>query len=533
MTRRLFAGAVLGVLAQLSSVGLLLTSAWLIVRAAEHPPVLYLMVAIVSVRFFGVGRAVFRYAERLLTHDAALRMATNARVEVYRELERVAPRGLPRQRRGDVVSRVVGDVDAIQDQLLRVRLPWLYALTSATCVIVLLTFIEPRAGLILAAHVAGSALFVRVGLPDATRDTNAAELSGTMSAEASALALTSRDLVAFGSAHAFGRDIRDAIDRLAAAQRRSTWVGGLGSAYVLVSTGVAVALLAFAASGAPPVVAGVLLLAPVALLEPLEALADAERLRPTIESARRRLDELAVLAIPDSEPLVAASLPVGSQLAVEDLAVGWNGTIACHISFELDQGDVVGLSGPSGVGKSTLALTLAKLVPPRAGRISLGGVDYADLDGAAVRSRLGLSGQDDVLFDTTIRENLRIADPAADDRAMHSALRRARLDEFVRDLPRGLDTPVGEHGSELSGGERTRLALARLILGRHRLLVFDEPTEHLDRPTAEALLDDIHDLARDHAVLIISHSSTVLASCDRVVELRDARQAELVHAVGA
>lgn len=527
MRRRLVAGAALGILAQLSSVGLLLTSAWLIVRAAEHPPVLYLMVAIVSVRFFGLGRALFRYAERLMTHDAALIMTIDERVHAYQELDRVAPSGLPRQRRGDVVSRVVGDVDTVQDRLLRLRLPWTYALVSSACVIALLGFISPVAGVVLTAHVVACTLFVRlvVARLSQRRRSSAAALQGTMSADASLLVLASRDLVAFGAADGVGRTLRASFDELAAVQRTSTWVGGLGTAFILASTGITVAVLGLTSSGMPAVLAGVLLLAPVALLEPLESLADAERLRPDVHAARARLDELSAIPTPVSSPGMPLPLPTSSTLLVEDLSVGWDRTIAQHISFDLARGDVVGVSGPSGVGKSTLALTLAGLVEPRAGRIRLGGIDLADLAGADIRSRVGVSGQDDMLFDTTIRENLRVADPAVDELSMTAALARAGLADFVFGLPLGLDTPVGEHGRQLSGGERQRLCLARLILAGRNVLIFDEPTEHLDQPTAEALLVDIRSLADDHAVLIISHSPQVLAGCDRIVGLTDDRKA--------
>jgi ABC-type multidrug transport system fused ATPase/permease subunit len=210
---------------------------------------------------------------------------------------------------------------------------------------------------------------------------------------------------------------------------------------------------------------------------------------------------------------------VSTTLTVDDLAIGWDRTLDRHLSFRLGRGDLVGVAGPSGGGKSTLALTLARLIAPRFGDLRLGDVDYADLAASDIRTRIGLSGQDDVLFDTTIRENLKIADPEATDAAMTDALTRAGLGDFIRGLPLGLDTPVGEHGNALSGGERKRVTLARLLLGRHEILVLDEPTEHLDEPTAAALLADIASLTADHGVMIISHSPMALAACQRVVHV--------------
>ncbi|MDX6275981.1 MAG: ATP-binding cassette, subfamily bacterial CydC [Nocardioidaceae bacterium] len=530
MTRRLLAGAGLGVLAQLCSVGLLLTSAWLIVRAAQHPPVMYLMVAIVSVRFFGIGRAVFRYAERLLTHDAALSLTVEARVTAYQELDRVAPAGLPRQRRGDIVNRIVADVDTVQDRLLRIRLPWIYALTSSACVIVLLAFISPIAAGILTAHVLACTVFVRcvVARLSPARRKNVAVLQGAVAADASVLVLASRDLIAYDAARGVGRTMGDSFRELATVQRSSAWIGGLGSAFILASTGGTIAALGLICSGVPAVVVGVLLLAPVALLEPLETLAECERLRPAVTAAGARLDELATVHPPIASPASPLPLAASSTLSVENLAIGWDRTIARDISLHLIRGDLIGVSGPSGVGKSTLAMTLAGLIEPKGGRVRLGGVDLANLEGTDIRTRIGVSSQDDVLFDTTIRENLRIADPRADDHAMGVALDRAGLGTFVRSLPRGLDTPVGEHGGRLSGGERQRLGLARLVLGGHAVLIFDEPTEHLDHAGAEALLDDVRLLADDHAVLVISHSPHVLDRCDRILQLHG-----LQSAVGA
>ncbi|AXT86599.1 thiol reductant ABC exporter subunit CydC [Aeromicrobium sp. A1-2] len=521
MRRRLVAGATLGVAAQLSSIGLLLTSAWLIVRAAQHPPVLYLMVAIVSVRFFGVGRAVFHYGERLLTHDVALAATTDQRVRTYRDLDRVAPFGLDRQRRGDLISRIVGDVESGQDRLLRLRLPWTYAFVSTAAVVLLATLVRPAAGLIVALHVLACFAFLRLGAGRGRVDASAG-LRGTMSADASAFVMASRDLVAYGITPDTCPEQHRTIDALAQTQRAAAWVSGLGTAFVLASTGVSLLALGLVATGAPSVMVGVLLLAPVALIEPLESLAEAERLRPDVEAAERRLHELSTVPTPVDEPTGPHPLPESSVLSVNDLVVGWDRSITAPISFELRRGDLLGITGSSGAGKSTLAMTLLKLVESRGGSIRLGGTDLADLSGSSVRTRIGMSGQDDTVFDTTIRENLRIADPAADETALLAALDRAGLAAFVRGLPEGLDTPVGEHGGELSGGERQRLSIARLLLARRDVIILDEPTEHLDPSTAAALLDDIVGLARDHAVLVISHSGLALDRCDRVINLAGA-----------
>ncbi|MBM9462797.1 thiol reductant ABC exporter subunit CydC [Aeromicrobium sp. YIM 150415] len=519
---RLGLGVLMGVLAQLSAIGLLLAAAWLIVRAAQQPPVLYLMVAIVSVRAFGIARAVFRYVERLMTHDVALRDATTDRVEVYRQLNRIAPAGLTGQRRGDVVSRVVSDVQTRQDRLLRVGLPWWTGLLASVVVIGVVAALDLRSGLVVAGGVVVSAVAIRstVARIAARRDgRRAAAARGRLAADVSQIVLAGPDLVAFGAGDRFRAETGRSVTELAGAQRRGAGAVGLASAIVLAVTGAAVALVAAWSAGASVVVVGVLVLAPIALSEPLEAWGDAERHRPAVDDADTRIAALTALPAPIAEPDQSTALPSAWSLRLRGLAVGWESTLVDGIDLDVNEGEIVAITGPSGIGKSTLAYTLLRLIEPRAGSIQLGDVDVRELGSDDVRGRIGYLGQDEIIFDTTIRENLRIADPEAGDESAMTALDRAGLGEFVRSLPRGLDTPVGEHGSRLSGGERQRLALARLLLGDHRIVVLDEPTEHLDAPTARALLDDLLALAPDRSVIVISHAPEVLDRIDRVIRL--------------
>lgn len=514
---RLWLGRGFGVLSQLSGIALLLVSAWLIVRAAEQPPVLYLMVAIVSVRFFGLARAVLRYVERLFTHDSAFTIVTEARVEAYRDLDRVAPAGMAGERRGDLVSRVVSDVDAILDHLLRLRTPWIVAIGSALAVTGAVVLIQPKAGLVVGVCAAEAMLLIRFAVPQRTEDV--ARSRGQLAAEVSQAVLAAPDLIAAGATGPVLATVRTRVRRLALLQRRGAWSSGLGSAIVLSSTGVSIAIVASLTVGLDPVLTGVVVLAPLALAEPLESLADAERLRPQTVAARARLTELGLVDDPVREPDEPHLLPSGHDLVVRDLAVGWSATVADDISFTLAEGDAIAVTGPSGVGKSTLALTLARLVEPRGGAMLLGGADLRDLAAADVRTRIGYLGQDEVVFDTTIRENLRIADPAAHDDQMGRALEAAGLADFVAGLPKGLDTRVGEGGGRLSGGERQRLCLARLLLADHRVLVLDEPTEHLDRDTAEALVRDLLSLRPERSLVIVSHVPWVIEAVGQVVSL--------------
>jgi ATP-binding cassette subfamily C protein CydC len=518
---RLAWGRSLGVLSQLAAVALLLVSAWLIVRAAEQPPVLYLMVAIVAVRFFGLSRAALRYVERLLTHDVALARVTEARVSAYRDLDRIAPVGVPGRRRGDLVSRVVSDIDAVQARMLRLRSPWITALVVSVLTVGLVAVVDPVSGAVVATTTTLVLALVRVVVPWAVRRSGdrSSRWRGDLAADVSHGLVAAPDLVAYGATGLVRDSAHRSIDLLAGAQRRTARLAGAGEAIVMLGAGVAVAAVAALSDGLDPVLVGVVVLAPLALLEPLTAVADAEALRPGIEDAEQRLAQLADAADAMARPATPAAMATSFDLVAEDLAVGWDSTLASGVDLDLPEGAVIAVTGPSGVGKSTLALTLARLLEPRGGTVRLGGTDVRALAASDVRSVVGYLGQDEIVFDTTIRENLRVAGPDAADADVMEALGRAGLVEFVRSLPDGLDTPVGERGGRLSGGERQRLCLARLVLGGHRVLVLDEPTEHLDEEAADALLDDVLALAPERSLVIVTHSPRVLARVDRVVRV--------------
>lgn len=514
-------GASLGVAAQLSSLGLLLTSGWLVVRAAEQPPVLYLIVAITSVRMFGVARAALRYAERLLTHDAALARGVDDRVRAYRALARTMP-AAGAMRRGDVVRTVVSDVETVQDGLLRLRLPWISAVVASAVTVAVVSLVLPAAGLVLALYAGGVLLVARVLVPRLA-DGGTGSGSGAATSVAgnvTELVLAAPDLVAYGSARGRDATVHAAVDALALQDRRRAWAGGVGSLVVLLGGAacvLATALVTADAGLAGPLV-GVLVLAPIGLVDVLDAVAEAERLRPRVDAARARLSALEAATDPMPAPAADAA-PLGFDLELQDVTLGWDRDLVRGVTAHVGEGGVLVVTGPSGAGKSTLAATLSRLVEPRAGTVRLGGADLLDLTREQVRGVVGWMQQDAVLFDTTVRENLRVADPGASDDLVWRTLGRVRLADTVASWPDGLDTVLGEGGAVLSGGERQRIALARMLLAGHRVLVLDEPTEHLDAPTARALLDDVDALAPEHTLVIVSHAPEVVARYDHRLDL--------------
>jgi thiol reductant ABC exporter CydC subunit len=527
-----FWGAVVaGALAAGCAVGLMATSAWLISRAALHPPVLHLMVAIVAVRAFGIGRGALRYLERLLGHDAALRALGSMRVRVFRHLAKVAPAGLAGFRRADLAQRLAADVDAVLDLLTRVLLPYAVAIVVGAGSVLLIGALSPIAGVTLA----GGILLVGVGVPvlqaRAARraDGRLAPLRGELATGAADLLHGLPDLIAYGAA-------ADRLDRLArvgaelrAAERRSSVVAGLAAAVTALATGLSV--LVGLAAGAVAVRSGdlrgellaVVVLTPLAVFETVGTLPAAAQRFAACRAAMRRLSEVLATVSPVTEPAhVPVALPAGPHtLELAGVGAAWvPGRPVLHdVDLTLAPGDRVALVGPSGSGKSTVAALLVRFLDPTAGHITMDGVDLRDIPSDRVRQIVGYLPEDAYLFDSTIAANLRVARPDATDDELREVLTQARLREWVDGLPDGLGTAVGEHGMELSGGERRRLALARALLAGFEVLILDEPTEHLDDETAAALTRDLLAAAGDRTVLLITHRPGIAAEVDRVVTL--------------
>lgn len=505
---RLALALVLGVAAAGSAVALLATSAWLITAASAQPPVLLLMVPIVAVRAFGVGRGVFRYVERLVGHDAAYRVLGETRARITGRLEKLAP--LTSQRKGDLLVRLVLDVDAVLDLWLRVLLPATVAAVTAAATVALLAILLPAAG----AAVAVAVLIACTVVPWLTARTaeraerHLAGARGDVAATTTEALLTAADVVAYNAIDTVLNDFSRRDARLAAAERRSAWSAGLGSALLVLCVGgasIAALVLGSTANITGPVFA-VLVLTPLALADVLGGLPAAAQLAIRVRASLDRVQELVDTPSPVTEPVEPLPLPVGRDLKVRLLRAGYDDSdVLDGLNLDVPAGSRVVITGPSGSGKSTLASVLLRFLEPRGGEVLLDGVDVARLQGDQVRSVVGLLTQESHVFDTSIRENLLLAKPGASDLRLWEALYRARLGVLVESLPDGLDTMVGEHGARLSGGERQRLAFARLLLADRDVLVLDEPTEHLDEETGRALLADLFEAAGDRTVVLLTH----------------------------
>ncbi|WP_329043626.1 thiol reductant ABC exporter subunit CydD [Streptomyces sp. NBC_01422] len=525
----------LGSLAVGSSVGLMAVSGWLISRASEQPPILYLMVAVTATRAFGMGRAVFRYAERLVSHDAVLRMLADLRVAVYRGLERIAPAGLRTARRGDLLSRLVSDVDALQDYWLRWLLPAATALLVGTGAAAFTGWLLPEAGAVLAAGL----LLAGVGVPWLSgvcarrAERRLAPARAALAVRVADLLGGTAELTVAGALPARKEEVRaadDVLTRIASRAATATALGGGLSALVcgLTVVGAAIVALPAVADGRlAGVELAVVVLTPLAAFEAVTGLPLAVQYRQRVRRSAERVYEVLDAPVPVVEPVEPAEAPASPfPLDVRGLSARYEGAdrdALYSVDLTLYPGKRVAVVGPSGSGKTTLAQVLLRFLDAREGTYGLGGVEAASLDGDTVRTFVGLCAQDAHVFDSSIRENLRLARTDATDGQLRDALAAARLLDWAEALPDGLDTLVGEHGARLSGGQRQRLALARALLADFPVLVLDEPAEHLDLATADALTEDLLAATQGRTTVLITHRLAGIEAVDEVLVLDGGR----------
>lgn len=522
--RRVVQAVALGTAALGCAVALAAVAAWLIARASQMPPVLTLSVATVAVRAFGIGRGVLRYCERLVSHDVALRGMTTLRTTLYERLSVGRPSALMAVRRGDLLTRVGADVDAVGDVVVRGLLPAAVAAALGVGTSVAMCMFWPLAGLALAACLVLAGVVAPALAAAGARTTEREAADGRARASATALGLLDdAGPLAVAGRTATELDALRAADRsVAAATDRGAPSAALAAALGQAAVGLAV--LAALLTGVPAVAAG--RLAPVELavvvLTPLAAF-EAAALLPAaaVQVHRSRAAAARILALLDAAgppAPEAAPTDLAPTLEARDLAVGWGDTVVVRgLDLDVRPGRAVAVVGPSGTGKTTLLLTLAGLLPARGGSVRLGGADLDEV--ARPPASVVHVAEDGYVFGTTVLENLRVArgDVTPDEAA--DALAHAGLGTWLAGLPEGVETLLGPDGRTLSGGERRRLLLARAFLAPAPLLLVDEPAEHVDPATADELVHRLLTEHRDRGVVVVTHRLTPLAAADEVIRL--------------
>lgn len=551
LPRRLVARAILlGTLTLGASVALAGTSAWLIVRAAQMPPVMYLNVAAVGVRFFGILRGLARYTERLATHDLALRGVATLRTTMYERLAAGRTEALARLRRGDLLARTGADVDDVGDVVVRALVPAGVAVVTCTGSVLALALLWWPSAVVLAVCLAVSAAVVPLLATDADVRAEHARLAARTSVVEATESLVSRaaELALAGKRGRALADLERAHVQARSAERLAARPFAASAALAVAATGASalgsllVAVPAAAAGQLSATALGVVVLLPLAAFEATMPLPSAASQLHRSAQAARRITALLGSAedtpgdTPAGVPATAGTagvpatagtagvLAAAPGLHARGLIAGWPGGPGLGAPLDLDvpPGTSVAIVGPSGVGKTTLLLTLAGMLPCHAGTVRLDGVDPASLRGSERSEHVALTAEDAHVFTTSVLENLRVARGDLTREEASKLLAAVGLRAWAEGLPAGLDTQVS--AQSISGGERRRLLVARALASPAPLLLLDEPAEHLPDEIAQELVRDLLALGGEgRSVVVVTHHLKAVTSAEVVLTLEGAK----------
>ena len=548
---------VTGVATLVCAVGLAAVSAWLIARASQTPLVASLALAATIVRAFGASRPVFRYLRQLTSHSVALRGMSNLRSAVYSRLADSRIDRVTRIRRGDLLARTGRDVEAVGDLVVRALLPIAVAVFASAASVAAVAFFSPAVALTLACCLAAAGL---VGPYASMRGARLAEIQQVEDrAELAALSLTmlesSDELRVSGRMGALASALDDAERRIFANRDAAARPGALFSAIETLATGCAV-LAALVVGGGEvaggaltPVELAIVALVPLAAFEAVDPLGEAAvQLVRSAAASKRILDLLDGAQATDpaeSTPTSsganadvakpgAATRRTAESLVAKGLVIGWPGgpELSAPIDLAVGRGSSLAVVGPSGIGKTTLLYTLAGMLEPKAGSVLLGGRPVHLIPRAEVSTSLTLTAEDAHLFATSILENLRVARRDVSEEEAAGLRVKAGLGPWLAELPDGVHTVLGAEATTVSGGERRRLLLARALASAADFLLIDEPAEHLDGETADALIRDLA-ATEGKTVILVSHRLTALEGVDSVVVLDKVGEKARVLAQGA
>jgi ATP-binding cassette subfamily C protein CydCD len=522
-----------GALAALSAVALTSLSGWLIVRASEQPPILMLMVVIVGVRFFGIGRAVFRYLERLAVHDIMLNATIRLRVRIWDRLAAQGPAMRRLLRSDSAIDSFIGDVDRLRDLAPRVLFPPFVGALTGLVVLIAMALILPATIPVMGALLLITLLIAPAITHWADRR-DSALLMETRSLQLrrfTSLFGAAADVRVNGLASTMSGEAEDIESRLRDSSRRSAWARGAASALVTVACVFASLAMIWVSRGPnadsaiSTEMVAVLALTPLTLIEPMLAVSTAIQQLPALMSVTSRFGWLTKPSDATERPEQVEIAHPSESIELDSVSAQWPAQAAPvfeHLSLAASRGEWVSVTGPSGSGKSTLLAVLMAFLRPVSGGYRINGANTQAFSGASIRNGIAWCPQEAFLFASTLRANLLIArsrnDPPAETE-MRDVLSQVGLGELLREMPDGLDTRIGAEGSFLSGGERQRVAIARALLARADMILIDEPTAHLDRATADLLMSDLRKALCDRLVITVTHNPNDIETGDLQINL--------------
>lgn len=519
-----------------SNIGLLAVSAYLISSAALHPSITELSMAIVGVRFFGISRAVFRYLERYVSHDATFRLLGAVRVWFYAKLERLAPARLMEWQSGELLSAIVSDVETLKEFYLRVLAPPLVAIIilTGTCLFLSRYNISVVYLLIGAFIIAGLVLPVVVEFLQKNTGYELVAVRSELRSKFIDGMTGITELAAFEKTQQQAQIINQVNNRLLSLQNRVVKLSALTEAlglFVVNSTvwlalwimiplvetreinGIYLAVIVLTVQSSFEAVLSL----PLAIHYLSESMAAAGRLFRIVDTKPTVCERGGIEDISDQ------------KIVVEKLSFSYScqgPLVLDEISFSLDVGQRIGIVGPSGAGKSTLLHLFLRFWDYQHGSIRLGGHELKEYNAGQLRAAFGVVSQQTHLFNASIRDNILLAKPTASEKQLNQAIDHAELRSFIERLPQGYDTMVGQNGYALSGGERQRIAIARALLKDAPILILDEPTVGLDALTEQSIMETIKKLMAGRTTIMITHRLMGLEVMDQILVFDSGRIVE-------
>ena len=520
-----------------SSLGLLSASGFIIATAALQPSIAELQLAIVGVRFFGIARGVFRYLERILSHQTTFRLLAKLRIWFYEELEPLAPERLLYFKSGDLLARIISDIETLQQFFLRVLSPPLVAMIISLCAGFFLARYCPTLTWVLIIGLVLAGFLLPWWIQALHRGTGQRliQTSGQYQSTLIETLQGSADLLGLNADQNQIERLGEINNRFLALQRKSNQLQSLGETLsgliiqLTIATALIVSIPLVNKGSLSGVDLTVIVLAVIASFEAVLPLPDALQNLERSLAAGRRLFEITDAESVVKDPSNPLPRPASFDLQVDTISFQYEGQgipALAKLSFQLPERGCMAIVGPSGAGKSTVVNMLLRFWDPDTGRILLGGNDLRSYNLSNLRSWMAVLSQNTHIFNGTIKENLLLARPDADNELLIESTQRAQLHDFVMTLPETYETWVGEGGVQLSGGERQRLALARVLLKDSPILILDEPSANLDTLTEQALFASLREVIAQRTTILISHRLVAMELVNQILVLHNGRLIE-------